>query len=102
MTTVPEDIEQRLKILEIEHEQQQVVLETGLNNFHEELNKLEKTLEIIDSYIMTPVENNYEREVLSETERMEIALKKMEEKERQQFGKIPQVKENTKKTPSPK
>jgi predicted ATP-dependent serine protease len=90
------DIEQRLKTLEIEQEQQQVVLETSLSNFHEELRRLEETLATIDSYIMGQVENTYERKVLSETERMEIALKEMEKKEHQRFGKIPPVKEKIK------
>lgn len=102
MTTFPEDIEQRLKTLETEQNHQQIVLETGLNNFHEELRKLEKTLATIDSYIMAQVENSYEREILAETKRMEIALKEMEEMENEQLGKIPQMKEKTKNSSSSK
>ena len=96
MTTFPEDIEQRLKALEIEQEQQQVVLETGLSNFHEELRRLEKTLETIDSYIMAQGNSDYQMEYTDETEELEQKLKRMEEKERQQLSKFSQVKEKTK------
>ena len=88
-------IEQRLKNLETEHEQQQTILETDLSNFREDISKLEKTLETMDSYIMAQTKNTYERKVLSETERMQKELEDMEKVDNQQFGKASQVKKNT-------
>lgn len=93
-------IEQRLKNLEIEHEQQQTILETDLSNFREDISKLEKTLETMDSYIMARAKNTYERKVLSETERIEKELEEMEGEEKEQISQSSQVKKTTK-IPSP-
>ncbi|EDN67313.1 hypothetical protein BGP_2769 [Beggiatoa sp. PS] len=89
------NLEQRLKALEIEQDQQQVVLETDLSNFHEDLRKLEKTLETIDSYIMAQVKNDFEADYGDDTIRMQKELEDMEKVEHQQFGKASQVKKNT-------
>jgi len=89
------NLEQRLKALEIEQDQQQVVLETDLINFHEDLRKLEKTLETIDSYIMAQVKNDFEADYGDDTIRMQKELEDMEKVDNQQFGKASQVKKNT-------
>jgi hypothetical protein len=94
-------LEQRLKNLEVEHEKQQTILETDLSNFQQDIRKLEKTLETIDSYIMAQAKNDFETDYSDDTIRMQKELEEMEQMERQKLEKASQVKENSEMLPSP-
>lgn len=75
-TIVTNELEQRLKQLESEQESQKFVL-NDLGDFEKDIRKLEATLAEINNYTIEQVEDDFERDELEETKKLERELQRM-------------------------
>jgi len=78
MTSFNQELEQRLKDLEIEQEEQDVAL-TTIGDLDKEVRQLEAVLKEIDNYQIKQTEDNYERVTLDETKKLEKQLERIDE-----------------------
>jgi uncharacterized coiled-coil protein SlyX len=100
MTIFSEELEQRLKSLEIEQEQQSRVV-NDLGEMNEIIRNIEAALAKIDNYRVKQNEDSFERDELAETRRMERELERMQKQELGRPGKGIAPKRSSKQSISP-
>ncbi len=77
MTTVSDDLEQRLKTLELEQEKQQVAL-NDIGDLDKEVRQLEAILNQIDNFQIKQNKDKYKRVTLDETNKLEKQLENLD------------------------
>ena len=83
MTTIlnnDNELEQRLRQLESEQDSQNIALNT-FGDFEKEIRKLEAALAEINNYTIEQVEDDFERDELEETKKLERELQRMSQED---------------------
>ena len=99
MMILATELEQRLKTLELEQEQQSQAV-NDLGEMDEIIRNIEATLAKIDNYHVKQSDNSFERDEFEETRRMERELEQMQKLDHQ--GNSTASTDSTKQSLSPK